>query len=131
MLQAAQTRPRENAWLWLAKIASGVFVFAILLVHLVVNHLVAKGGLQSYADVLAYYANPLIVVMEGSFLILVVVHALIGVRGIVLDLDPGSALMRVLDVVFVLTGVGAIGYGLWLLQAIARISWQTATVGGS
>jgi succinate dehydrogenase hydrophobic anchor subunit len=124
MHYAAEMRPRENAWLWLAKIVSGVLVFAILLVHLVVNHLVAQGGLLSYADVLAYYANPLIIVMEGSFLILVVVHALIGVRGIALDLDPAPALMRALDVVFVLAGIGAIGYGLWLLQAVARASSQ-------
>jgi succinate dehydrogenase hydrophobic anchor subunit len=120
MRRAAEARPRETAWIWLAKIVSGVLVFVILMVHLAVNHLVAQGGLLSYADVLAYYANPLIVLMEGSFLVMVVAHALLGVRGIALDLDPAPALMRVLDVVFVLAGGGAIGYGLWLLQTIAR-----------
>jgi succinate dehydrogenase hydrophobic anchor subunit len=121
----AQPRPREGTWLWLAKVLSGVIVFALLIIHLIVNHLVAQGGLLSYADVLAYYANPIIPVMEGVFLVFVVTHALLGLRGIVLDLDPPPAVARGLDMLFSVMGIGAIGYGLWLLQTLAA----RATVG--
>jgi succinate dehydrogenase / fumarate reductase membrane anchor subunit len=116
---ATQVRPREGAWLWLAKVLSGVMVFALLIVHLVVNHMVAQGGLLSYGDVIAYYANPIIPVMEGVFLVFVVTHALLGVRGIILDLNPSRAVMYGLDVI--LSGIGAVAivYGIWLLRVLA------------
>jgi succinate dehydrogenase / fumarate reductase membrane anchor subunit len=114
-----QPRPREGTWLWLAKVISGVMVFALLLIHLIVNHLVAQGGLLSYADVLNYYAHPLIPLIEGVFLIFVVTHALLGLRGIILDLEPSPTIARGLDLLFSTIGIGAIAYGLWLLQTLA------------
>ena len=116
---AAVARPREGAWLWLAKVMTGVLVFALLVIHLVVNHLVAEGGLLTYADVLAYYANPIVPLMEGAFLILVVTHALLGVRGIVLDLNPAPAIVRAVDMLLWIAGAASIGYGLWLLTTLA------------
>jgi succinate dehydrogenase / fumarate reductase membrane anchor subunit len=118
---AAVSRPREGAWLWLAKVLTGVLVFALLIIHLVVNHLVAAGGLLSYADVLAYYAHPIVPLMEGTFLILVVTHALLGVRGIVLDMSPAPAIMRWVDVLLCGAGALATGYGLWLLYMLALV----------
>lgn len=116
---AASSRPREGAWLWLAKVMTGVLVFALLVIHLVVNHLVAKGGLLTYADVLIYYANPIVPLMEGAFLVLVVAHALLGVRGIVLDISPAPAIMRAVDALLGIVGTVSIGYGLWLLTTLA------------
>lgn len=118
-------RSAETTWLWLAKIATGVAIFAILIVHLIVNHLVAPGGLLTYNDVLRYYSNPIIPIMEGLFLIFVVSHALLGLRGIVLDLSPGAVLLRWLDRLFIGVGTVAIGYGLWLLVTLAT---RAATV---
>jgi succinate dehydrogenase hydrophobic anchor subunit len=92
-----------------------VLVFALLIIHLVVNHLVAEDGLLTYADVLAYYAHPVVPLMEGAFLILVVTHALLGARGIVLDISPSPPIMRAVDVLLCGVGALAIGYGLWLL----------------
>lgn len=118
MSTIALRRPRERAWLWLAKIASGVLVFTLLIVHFVVNHLVAAGGLLSYADVLAYLANPAVKLMEGSFLVLVTAHALLGLRGISLDVNPSPTAQRVIDGLLIMIGLAAISYGLWLLSVI-------------
>jgi succinate dehydrogenase hydrophobic anchor subunit len=85
----------------------------------VVNHLVAQGGLLTYADVLAYYANPIVPLMEGAFLVMVVTHALLGVRGIVLDISPAPAIVRGVDALLCGAGALAIGYGLWLLYTLA------------
>ena len=49
----------------------------------------------------------------------VVTHALLGVRGIALDLNPSAAVVRVMDIVLVTLGVVAAGYGLGLLATIA------------
>jgi succinate dehydrogenase / fumarate reductase membrane anchor subunit len=119
MRMAAVSRPREGTWLWLAKVLTGVLVFALLIIHLVVNHLVAQGGLLTYADVLAYYANPIIPLMEGAFLVMVVTHALLGVRGIVLDMSPTPAIVRGVDALLCGVGALAIGYGFWLLYTLA------------
>ena len=112
-------RSRESTWLWFAKMATGVLVLAVLLIHLVVNHLVAQGGLLSYDDVLHYYAHPIVPLMEGSFLILVVSHALLGLRGIALDFNPRRGVLRILDAGLLLFGMAAITYGLWLLTVLA------------
>ena len=119
MQMAAVSRPREGAWLWLAKVLTGVLVFALLIIHLVVNHLVAAGGLLTYADVLAYYANPVVPLMEGAFLVMVVTHALLGVRGIVLDISPAPAIVRGVDLFLCSVGALSIVYGLWLLSVLA------------
>ena len=116
---AADPKPQEHTWIWLAKIASGVLVFAILAIHLAVNHMAASGGLLTYADVVAYYGNPIVPLMEGCFLVFVVCHALLGVRGIALDLNPSQAMVRIMDIVLAALGVAAIGYGLGLLATIA------------
>ncbi len=110
----------ENVWLWLIKILTGLGIVILLVVHLIVNHLVAEGGLLSHAEVVAYYTNPLIVLMEAVFLLFVVSHSLIGLRSIILDLKPSRVVLRLVDIAFVLIGVTSSVYGLWLLQAVVR-----------
>ena len=110
---------REGAWLWMFKIFAGLMIVIILGVHFVVNHLVAPSGLLSYADVIAYYNNPLIVVMEIIFLIFVVSHALVGMRSIVLDLNPSDRALRLVDRGLFVFGAIAIAYGAWLALIIA------------
>ena len=115
----------ENFWLWLIKILTGVLVFTLLIVHLVVNHFTASEGLMSYNDVVAYLSNPWISLMEISFLTIVVTHALLGTRSIFLDFKPSVEVRRVLDWAFILLGFAAIIYGIWLTRVIV-----TQGVGG-
>jgi succinate dehydrogenase hydrophobic anchor subunit len=118
-LRKSQVNPsNENAWLWLAKIVTGVLVIVLILVHIVVNHLVVQGGLLTYADVIAYVATPGIALLESCFLVIVVTHSLLGFRGIVLDLNPSSKLVWFLDIFLVFLGSAAILYGIWLMQVI-------------
>ncbi len=117
-MQAPAPKPHENVWLWLAKLTSGALVLILIGVHLVVNHLVATQGLLSYADVVAYLSYPGIAIMESAFLVIVVSHALLGTRSILLDLNPSAGALRVIDGGLGLVGVGAIAYGLWLIQVI-------------
>lgn len=114
-----RTRPAESVWLWLAKILTGALIIIVLGIHLVVNHLVAPDGLLNYADVVAYLSNPWVVVMETAFLILAVSHSLIGLRSIVLDLNPSRIVIRVLDGLFLAGGAAAVVYGVWLLLLIS------------
>jgi succinate dehydrogenase hydrophobic anchor subunit len=108
----------ENVWIWLLKIVTGVLVIALLFTHLVVNHLVASEGLLTYQEVVAYLSNPWVAVMEMSFLVIVVSHALVGTRSIILDLNPSRSMLRLLDGLFTLVGIASVVYGVWLIQVI-------------
>uniref|UniRef100_A0A7C4KG65 Succinate dehydrogenase n=1 Tax=Anaerolinea thermolimosa TaxID=229919 RepID=A0A7C4KG65_9CHLR len=115
------TRPkaREGAFLWLIKILAGLSIVIVLGIHFVVNHLVAPEGLLNYADVIRYYQNPWVVTMEIFFLIAVVTHALIGIRSILLDLNPSDSFLSILNTILIVVGVGAVAYGIWLALEIA------------
>jgi succinate dehydrogenase / fumarate reductase membrane anchor subunit len=109
----------ENTWIWLIKIVTGPLLVILLLVHFIVNHFIGQNGLLTYADVVAYYKNPLIPIMEILFLASVVTHSLTGLRGIFLDLKPSRSLLKIADWVFVIVGVVAVVYGAWLALTIA------------
>lgn len=112
-------KPREGTWLWLYKIIAGLMIVVIMGVHLVVNHLAAPNGLLTYAEVVTYFQNPLIVTMEIAFLVFVVSHALVGMRSILLDLNPSDGVLKAVDIFLWLFGAGSIIYGIWLALAIA------------
>lgn len=114
MLTSTQ-KPQEGAWLWLLKIIAGLLIVIVLGIHFWVNHLVAPGGLLSYSDVLAYYQNPIIPIMEIIFLVFVVTHALLGLRSIFLDLNPKKSVLRWINLGLLLLGFIAVGYGTWLI----------------
>ncbi len=109
----------ETAWTWFFKIAAGLLIVIVLGIHFIVNHAVAPGGLLTYADVVRYYQNPWVVGMEIFFLVFVVSHALLGLRSILLDLNPSSTVIRVADWIFISIGLVAIVYGIWLALTIA------------
>ena len=118
-ISTPRPKAREGAGLWLFKLFAGVLIIALLFVHFIVNHLAAPSGLLSYADVVAYYQNPWIVAMEITFLVFVVSHALVGLRSILLDLNPSDGVLRLADITFVVLGIAAVIYGIWLALTIA------------
>ncbi|MEI7990781.1 MAG: hypothetical protein WCI88_17265 [Chloroflexota bacterium] len=119
-LQSGQ-KPVEAAGSWFIKLITGALVIIVLAIHFMVNHALAPNGLLSYAEVIQYFQNPIIPIMEGIFLIVVVSHALLGLRGILLDLNPSRSVLRVLDAILVIVGVVAVVYGVWLLGAIVAL----------
>ena len=109
----------ENTWLWLIKILTGPLLLIILAIHLLVNHFLGETGLLTYADIIAYYRNPIIPAMEIVFLATVVTHSLSGLRGIILDLKPGRDVLKIIDWILVLLGISAVVYGTWLALTFA------------
>lgn len=115
----SEPKARENASLWMIKIFAGLLIVVLLGLHFIVNHMVAPNGLLSWADVVRYYKNPIIPIVEVLFLIAAVSHSLIGTRSILLDLKPGRRLLQILDVIFIGVGVSAVIYGIWLVVVVA------------
>jgi succinate dehydrogenase hydrophobic anchor subunit len=58
--------------------------------------------------------------MEGLFLILVVGHSLLGLRSILMDLQPSKSLTSLINWAFLVIGVVAIVYGIWLIGQITQ-----------
>jgi succinate dehydrogenase hydrophobic anchor subunit len=119
-MNSTAPKAREGAWLWLYKIVAGLLIVVVLGVHFVVNHAVAPGGLLNYEDVIRYYQNPWVVIMEIGFLSFVVSHSLIGLRSILLDLNPSPRILAAANYLLTILGIGAISYGIWLALNIAN-----------
>ena len=119
-MTAYTPKAREGTWLWLLKIIAGALIIVILGVHFVINHMAAPEGLLTYDDIVRYYQIPYVVAMEFIFVIVVVVHAFIGLRSIVLDMNPSETVLRIVNIVLTLAGATAIIYGIWLLFTIAQ-----------
>lgn len=119
-MTAYTPKAREGTWLWLLKIIGGALIIVILGVHFVINHMAAPEGLLTYADIVMYYQIPYVVAMEFIFVIVVVAHAFLGLRSIILDLNPSESVLKVADFGLTLAGFTAIVYGIWLLLTIAQ-----------
>ena len=114
-------RPGETTWIWLIKIITGPLLILVLILHLIVNHYIGSqpDGLMTYDDIVHYYQNPIIPAIEILFLITVVTHSLIGLRGIILDMNPSRQVLRIITWLLSLLGVFSVGYGIWLALTIA------------
>lgn len=114
-------RPGENTWIWLIKIATGPLLVLVIGLHFAVNHYLGSmsSGLMTYEDIIAYYQNPIIPIIEIVFLVTVVTHCLIGLRGIILDMNPSRSVLKIVTWLMVILGVFSVGYGVWLAFAIA------------
>ena len=114
-------RPGENTWTWLLKIATGPLLLIVLILHFTVNHYLGSlpSGLMTYADVIRYFQNPIIVAVEILFLVTVVTHSLLGFHGILLDMHPPRTLLVISTWLHVIIGISAVVYGIWLALAIA------------
>lgn len=101
-------------WSWPLQAITGFLLIFLLALHMIANHFVVEGGLQTYDEIVAYLRTPIILGLEVSFLVLVTWHGLLGLRAVIFDfgLSPRTELWitRVLTVV----GSATVAYGLWL-----------------
>lgn len=109
----------SRVWWW--TVTTGAALLVLIVVHMVAHHFVVEdvGGLRSYRQVLEYIANPVIFTIELAFLVVVTIHAMLGVRGVLFDLGIGAKARRRTDVGLWLLGVLTIGYGVFLIATLA------------
>ncbi len=115
------TPTQGRGWVWIVQALSGGTLILLLGLHMVANHFVVEGRLQTYADVVVYLSNPIIFVLENLFLIVVTLHAALGVRAVLLDLGPTGWTERIINWGLTALGVVAVAYGLWLTLLIQRM----------
>jgi succinate dehydrogenase cytochrome b subunit len=83
-------RGGQGQWSWALHRITGVAVFLFLLAHIVDTALVGFGP-ELYNRVVSVYHNPIVRLMEISLAMLVLFHALNGLRIIAIDFVPKAA----------------------------------------
>ena len=106
---------------WQATAATGVGLVVLITVHMVAHHFVVQrtGGLRSYQQVLEYVANPVIFTIELLFLVVVTVHAMLGLRSVLFDLATGERARAWISRALVVLGVVTVAYGVTLIVTLA------------
>jgi succinate dehydrogenase hydrophobic anchor subunit len=117
----ARPRGGRSGRSWTATTLTGLGLLVLLAIHMVANHFVVRsvGGLRSYRQVLEYISDPAIFTIEAIFLLFVTAHAMLGVRGVLLDLDPSPRTQRWIDVGLVVLGLATLAYGYFLIGTLA------------
>jgi succinate dehydrogenase hydrophobic anchor subunit len=106
---------------WRATASSGVALLVLVTVHMVAHHFVVAevGGLRTYAQVLDYIANPVILAIECLFLVVVTTHAMLGLRSVLFDFGLSTRGKRLVSRGLLGLGVGTVAYGLTLIGVLA------------
>ena len=121
--QMAARRDRSGS-LWLIQAFSGLLLVAILGTHMIAHHFIVEGGLRDYEQVMDYVNNPVVFTIEVLFVVVAVVHALLGLRAIITDMRPSPGALRAANWVLAIFGLVAIGYGIYLAVALQQLANQ-------
>ena len=116
---APERSTRSRSWRWTA--FTGVSLLALVTIHMVAHHFVVDeiGGLRTYQHVLDYISTPIIFVIEGVFLVVVTVHAMLGLRSVLLDFGLNERWRQRLERGLVALGIVTVVYGLILIGVLA------------
>lgn len=108
-----------RVWWW--TIGTGAALLVLATVHMVAHHFVVEevGGLRTYAQVLDYISNPIILVIESLFLVSVTIHAMLGLRSVLFDFDLGQRARVRVDRGLVVLGALTVAYGFFLIGTLA------------
>jgi len=112
----AEEPKASSTWYW--QMFTGIALVLLLGLHFIANHFIATGGIRDFADVVSYLRNPIVLVLEVLFLIMVAIHAMLGVRAIIIDFGISSQAEKRLSQVLTVIGMLTVAYGLWLTWAI-------------
>jgi succinate dehydrogenase cytochrome b556 subunit len=116
----SETQPgRGGSLAWISQVISGVLLLLLLGVHIVMQHFVVKGGLRDYAQVVSYLANPVVLAVEILFVIVLVWHAMLGLRAVLLDFGFGRRGQALITRGVVVLGAVTAGYSFWLIATLA------------
>jgi succinate dehydrogenase hydrophobic anchor subunit len=112
---------RSQTVVWRGTAFTGIALLVLITVHMVAHHFVVEsvGGLRTYDQVLDYVANPVIFTIEALFLVVVTVHAMLGLRSVLFDVATGERARALISRGLIALGALTIAYGLVLIGLLA------------
>ncbi len=114
------TTPSKKGGSWIWQALTGVLLILLLGLHMIAQHFVVSGGLRTYEDVIAYLQNPVILILEILFLLVVTYHAMVGLRAIYYDLGPSESSRKRATILLTVLGVIILVWAGYLLYALTR-----------
>ena len=108
----------RHAPVFVGQVVSGAALIVLLGLHMVAQHFIVPTGLRFYDDVIEWLRNPVMIVIEVTFLVFVTYHALVGVRAILFDFGFSQRTERRITTALWVVGIATIGYGVVLFAAI-------------
>ena len=112
-------RRRGGTTAWILQVVSGVLLVVLLGLHIVTQHFVVKGGLRDYAQVVSYLSNPVVLAVESLFVVVVIWHAMLGLRAVLLDFGFGRRGQALITRGVVALGAVTVAYSFWLIFTLA------------
>ena len=112
-------RRRGGTTAWILQVTSGVLLVFLLGAHIVAEHFIVKGGLRDYGQVVSYLANPVVLAIESAFVVVLMWHAMLGLRAVLFDFGSGPRARALITRGVVALGVITAAYSFWLIAAIA------------
>ena len=109
---------QRNAPVSIFQVISGAALLVLLGLHMVAQHFIVPTGLRYYEDVIAWLRNPVMIVVEVAFLVVVTYHALVGVRTILFDVGFSERTERRITLLLWVVGIVTVVYGVALFAAI-------------
>ena len=110
---------RGGSLAWIFQVISGVLLVFLLGAHIVMQHFVAKGGLRNYAQVMSYLSNPAVLAVESLFVIVLIWHAMLGLRSVLLDFGFGARGQALITRGVIALGAVTAAYSFWLIATLA------------
>ena len=110
---------QTRVWRWTA--LTGVALLVLVTIHMIAHHFVVQGigGLRTYRQVLEYIGNPVMFTIECTFLVVVTIHAMLGLRSVLFDLNFGPGARARINKALVALGAVTVVYGLVLIGTLA------------
>ncbi len=113
---------KKSSWSWFWQAVTGIALLLLVGLHMIAHHFIVEGGIRDFRQVIEYLSNTIIIVLEIAFLIVVTVHAVLGVRSILFDLGLSARAERAITIGGIVVGVGTVLYGFWLMYAILNVN---------
>ena len=112
-------RRRGGTTAWILQVVSGVLLVVLLGLHIVTQHFVVKGGLRDYAQVVSYLSNSVVLAVESLFVVVLIWHAMLGLRAVLLDFGFGRRGQALITRGVVALGAVTAAYSFWLIATLA------------
>ena len=112
-----ETGPR-HAPPFVGQVVSGAALLLLLGLHMIAQHFIVPTGLRYYGDVIEWLRNPVMIVLEVTFLVVVTYHALVGVRAILFDFGFSERTERLITNLLWAVGLVTVVYGVALFAVI-------------
>jgi succinate dehydrogenase / fumarate reductase membrane anchor subunit len=112
-------RRRGGTTAWILQVVSGVLLIFLLGAHIVAQHFVVQGGLRNYAQVASYLSNPAVLAIESAFVVVLIWHAMLGLRAVLLDFGFSPRGQALITRGVIALGTVTAAYSFWLIATIA------------